>query len=316
MTRIVTLTLNPALDLSTETDDVLPDIKLRCAAPRSDAGGGGVNVSRAIAFLGGSSVAGLALGGATGDRVRRLLAAEGIETHDLGIAAETRENLSVISRKTGRQYRFVMPGGAWSLEDVQRASDELCARVSPGDVIVVSGSLPPGVSELDLVAMTDRLSAMDVRVMVDTSGAALRAYAQGAGRMLDVLRMDLDEAESLSGRALGTVPEVASFARDLSGAGVAGTVVVAKGAEGSITVTSEGHGWHVRPPQVSVVSKTGAGDSFVAGFALAFARGRSVRDATVQGVGAAASAVTSPDTDLCNARDAARYAERSTITEV
>lgn len=316
MTQIVTLTLNPALDLSTETEDVLPDIKLRCAAPRSDAGGGGVNVSRAIAFLGGTTVAGLALGGATGDRVRRLLAEEGIETLDLGVAAETRQNLSVISQSTGRQYRFVMPGGAWSQEDVLRASDVLCARVSPGDVVVVSGSLPPGVSEEHLVAITDRLAAMEVRVMVDTSGAALHAYATGAGHRLDVLRMDLDEAQSLCAQTLRTVPEVARFARRLASAGVAGTVIVAKGAEGSITVTSEGAGWHVRPPHVPVVSKTGAGDSFVAGFALAFARGQSVRNATVQGVGAAASAVTSPDTALCSARDAARFADSSTVTEV
>lgn len=316
MTRIVTLTLNPALDSSTDAEHVAPDLKLRCSAPRADAGGGGVNVSRAIAFLGGQSLAALALGGGPGERVRQLLRVEGIPVHDLGVAVETRQNLSVIARDTGAQYRFIMPGQTWTDVDVDRSCEALCKLARAGDLIVPSGSLPPGVGPGDLVALTNRLAVLGVRIVLDTSGAALQAFATGRAKTLHVLRMDLEEAQSLAGRDLDTVADVAQFGRELVDAGAAKSVIVAKGAEGSILVTSRGQGWHVRPPKVNVVSKTGAGDSFVAGVTLALAQGSSDLEATVRGVGAAASAVTTPDTDLCDGASAERYAALSTVTEL
>jgi 6-phosphofructokinase 2 len=78
---ILTLTLNPALDITTSTEKLLPQRKLRCSSPRYDAGGGGVNVSRAIKELGGTSRAFVALGGATGRQYLDVLARAGINTH-------------------------------------------------------------------------------------------------------------------------------------------------------------------------------------------------------------------------------------------
>ena len=73
MAAIVTLTMNPALDIATSTDRVVPTHKLRCAAPRYDPGGGGINVARAVHALGGDAVAIFPVGGAAGEMIRHLL---------------------------------------------------------------------------------------------------------------------------------------------------------------------------------------------------------------------------------------------------
>ena len=100
---VVTLTLNPALDMSTSVPKLIADEKLRCAEPMLDPGGGGLNVSRAIAALGGESLALVALGGLTGDRLARLIRAEGVPFLALTAPGETRQSLTVTEDATGRQ---------------------------------------------------------------------------------------------------------------------------------------------------------------------------------------------------------------------
>ena len=118
---VLTVTLNPALDLSTSTDEVVPELKLRCEAPDIDPGGGGINVSRAIANMGGRSRALVALGGATGTRLCDLLHQTGLPVLRLNAPGETRQSLSVIDRSDGAQFRFVLPGPEWRPSDVRGA---------------------------------------------------------------------------------------------------------------------------------------------------------------------------------------------------
>lgn len=296
MSRIITVTLNPALDLSTETAEVTPGVKLRCAAPRADPGGGGVNVSRAILKLGGESLCAVAAGGAAGATLLGLLEAEGLQARDLGLGLPTRESLSVIEASSGAQYRFVMPGPEWSADHLAAAMARIEGWCAPGDLLVPSGSLPPGVPADVFSDLGARMSARGVRMMLDTSGAALEAAALRRG--LYALRMDDTEAEGLAGRALPDVEASAAFAARLVAQGVAEIIQIARGGEGTVLATREGC-WHCAPPAVEVVSAVGAGDSHVAGFVLGVASGLGSVEACVQGVAAAASAVMTPDTALC-----------------
>ncbi len=107
---IVTLTVNPALDVSTTTETVMPEHKMRCGPSRVDPGGGGVNVSRVIERLGGHSTAIYAVGGATGQAYRQLLEAEGIIGRAIPITQSTRENITIDELSTGKQFRFVLQG--------------------------------------------------------------------------------------------------------------------------------------------------------------------------------------------------------------
>ena len=123
-TGIVTLTVNPALDLSTSTDRLVPEHKLRCGPSVVEAGGGGVNVSRIIARLGGASTALVTVGGATGGAYRELLAADAaalagdgaMATELIPIAGATRQNITIDEAATGAQYRHVLE----LLEEVTR----------------------------------------------------------------------------------------------------------------------------------------------------------------------------------------------------
>lgn len=304
MTRILTLTLNPALDISTETEAVAPDRKLRCAPPRIDPGGGGVNVSRAIASLGGASLPLVAAGGPAGAHLLALLRAAGLDPVDLVAPGETRRSLAVTELATGRQYRFVMPGPEWRDADADRVRVAVAAAAETGDMLVVSGSPPPGLAADFFLTLNRLLAPRGVRMILDTSGAALAAAARPSSQPLHVLRMDHEEAEALAGGAVSGVGAVADLASALAAGGAANIVAVAHGASGTVVATAGGR-WHCRPPRVRVVSKVGAGDSFVAAFTLGLSRGETAAQACAAGVAAAAAAVTTPDTQLCERETAA-----------
>ena len=168
MKPILTLTLNPALDMATEVAAMRPDEKLRCSDPQLDPGGGGLNVSRAVHLLGGESLALVALGGLTGDRLAELIRREGVMFLGITGPGETRQSLTVNEAATGRQYRFMLPGPVWRDEDQERVFMLLRAAGKPGGFSVISGSQPPGVP----VDFPARLAAAmaGMRVVMDTSG--------------------------------------------------------------------------------------------------------------------------------------------------
>jgi 6-phosphofructokinase 2 len=305
MTAILTITVNPALDLSTDCPAVVPDRKLRCSAPRVQPGGGGVNVSRAIANLGGQSRTLLAYGGPTGEMLTDLLREEGLTPESLGVGYPTRQSLSVRDKANGLQYRFMMPGPPWQDADRGAARAAIRAAVAPGVLVIPSGSLPEGLSVDFFLGLNAEIAEAGGRMILDTSGAALRRAAEARAGLF-VLRMDTDEAREISGRALVQVADVAVLAEELRENGAAEIVMIAAGAQGTV-ISSPGWRGLTRPPVVVPVSKVGAGDSFVGAFALALTRGDDPATACAWGTAAAASAVTVPDTDLCRRDDTERY---------
>ncbi|WP_101341551.1 1-phosphofructokinase family hexose kinase [Cereibacter azotoformans] len=304
MIPILTLTLNPAIDLAADVPQVLPGIKLRCTEPRVDPGGGGLNVSRAIRILGGQSTAFVALGGNVGGRLAALIAAAGIEIVAFAGPGETRESLTVTETGTGQQFRFMLPGARWSPARVEAALARIDRAVPKGGMVVLSGSLPPGVPA-DFPALVSNLLGQRARLLVDTSGAPLAHLAAGGVPDLDILRMDDSEAASLAGRPLDSVAETADFASALVARGVAGCVIIARGADGSVLADARGR-WHSRSEPVEVVSAVGAGDTFVGAFVLALARGAQPETALAHGVAAAAAAVITEATELCHPEDVER----------
>ncbi|SAL64024.1 1-phosphofructokinase family hexose kinase [Caballeronia humi] len=199
MTDIVTVTLNPAVDVATSVERVLDTRKLRCSAARRDPGGGGVNVARVVQRLGGDCVAVYLAGGPLGHTLRQLLEAEFVASACIEIAEETRENFSVRETSTGREFRFVLPGPTVTQPEWQSCIDHLDALHAPPRYLVMSGSLPPGVA-IDVYAQLTRSAQLHgTRVVLDTAGPALAA-ALDAGVYL--VKPSLNELPGLSGRAL------------------------------------------------------------------------------------------------------------------
>lgn len=295
---ILTITLNPALDLETHVDRLVPGQKLRCSPPRRDPGGGGINVARAVVALGGEATAAVASSGPGGAGLAQRLARAGVGVAILPAPGDTRQNLSVIEDATGAQYRFIFPGPTWAVADIEAVRAALLPLIAPGDLVVLSGSLPPGLSAADIVALAGTLTEAGGAVVADTSGEPLVALAR-AGLGLKILRMDDAEARELTGRPLDDVADSAAVARELVASGAAEIAILARGAEGSILASADGV-WFAPAADVPVASLTGAGDSFVAGATLALSRGMALPDVLIWGVSAASAAVTTEATDLCD----------------
>ncbi|MEM9756368.1 MAG: PfkB family carbohydrate kinase [Pseudomonadota bacterium] len=314
MTEILTITVNPALDLSTEAPAVIPDQKLRCSAPIVHPGGGGVNVSRAIANLGGQSHTLIAFGGATGGELVRLLREEGLTPESLGVNHPTRQSTSVLDHATGLQYRFMMPGPPWSAADCAVAREAVVSAVKPGALVVPSGSLPPGMPEDFFLDLAPEVRARGGRIILDTSGPALESAAAHPGDLY-VLRMDLAEAREVSGKSLVDVSEIAELAHDLRNKTGAPVIMIAAGAQGTVIDCAEWRGL-TRPPVVVPRSKVGAGDSFIGAFALSLTRGDDPVTACAWGTAAAASAVTTEGTELCSRAETERFFSQVTFMEL
>ena len=312
-TPIVTLTLNPALDLASDLVALIPDTKLRCTAPSLDPGGGGLNVSRAIAALGGESLALVALGGLTGDRLAGLIRDEGVAFLSMTAPGESRQSLTVTETSTGRQYRFMLPGPIWSAQDQERVFALLRASARPGAFGVISGSQPPGVPVDFPASLAQAMPGL--QVVLDTSGPALAQAVAHPIPNLVILRMDGDEAETLAGHQLISRSDTADFAAGLVARGVAQMVVVARGADGSVLVDKDRRIF-AKAAKVKVKSTVGAGDSFVAGLVLSLAKGEPRETALAWGAAAASAAVMSDATQLCKKADVLRLLPECVITQI
>ena len=310
MTQILTVTLNPALDLATSCKSVVPGPKLRCGPETAEPGGGGVNVARAIRQLGGQARALVALGGPNGEALGRLLEERGLDLVRHAAPGETRHSFSVTDETTGQQYRFVLSGPEWSAAQLDAVLDHLAQQATEGAFIVLSGSMPPGCAPGWIPRACARLSGR--RVVIDTSGAHLHHQATAPQPAPHVLRMDSAEARELSGSALTSRAASADFAEDLRQRGAAEIVIIARGKEGSVMATPAGR-WFASAANETVVSAIGAGDSFVGGFVMALAAGEPAPEALRRGTAAAAAAVMSPGTQLCLPQDFAALLPRTRL---
>lgn len=315
MSDILTITLNPAFDVSTSVGTVEPGPKLRCDQPRYDPGGGGINVSRAILRLGGVSTAFVALGGETGAMFHSLLDAEGFEVAQFKIEGNTRQSLAVIETSTGKQYRFQLPGPVWSPAQTASMLEHLRQHLSPGRVVVMSGSLPPGVPS-DIASTVNRLAVeCGSQLILDTSGAALTAAAGNSGPPFALLRMDGAEATEVSGRTFASPADLADYGLELVHDGVAKQLVMSMGSTGTVGVSADER-FFCQPPKLETLSAIGAGDSMVAAIALELSRGGSLTEAVRHGVAAAGSAVLTPATELCSKEVADEILGRVVTSEI
>jgi 6-phosphofructokinase 2 len=305
MRDILTVTLNPALDLATEVDRIIPDMKLRCAPAQLDPGGGGINVSRAISILGGTSRTFVVLGGHNGDHMAKLMTEAGLDLIVHPARGETRSSLSVSDKTTGEQFRFMLPGPEWLPVDIAAVTAAVTHTAEPGGLAVISGSIPPGVPMSIPVDLARAMNARGVDAVVDTSGAALKIAGAATDRAIHVLRMNHNEANDLAGRKLQSLKDSADFAEALVEQGAARIVIVARDHEGSVLATA-GLRLHAPAANVPVKSKVGAGDTFVGAFMLGLAQGQDLATALTRGVAGASAAVMTDATRLCRREDAER----------
>ena len=283
--RIVTLTLNPAVDLASTAASVVPTHKVRTFEERFDPGGGGINVARVIHVLGGDTLALIMTGGITGHLVEELLDEAGVQWQALNIRGRTRISLNVHDRKSGLEYRFV-PEGPNVEPDEWNGALKILQEVE-GEWVVASGSLPRGVP-MDFYAQAAAIAGRrGQKFVLDTSGTALRS---ALGPRIELLKLSLSELEFLVGRELPDLPSQERETASLIRSGAARMIAVSLGRDGAILGTHEGVS---RIPAMKIEERgtVGAGDSFLAGLLFGLARGMSHREALALGIASGAASI-------------------------
>ena len=299
MSSIITITFNPCIDVNSTIHSLAPDEKLRCSTPILYPGGGGINVSRAIKKLGGESTALYLAAGSNGRELTRMLDEEGIQSIVMEIKGNTRENLAVVDNSNGKQYRFIMPG---PLVDDSALINLTKIISSQKDLryIVVSGSLPPGMS----IQVFDELAKIAernaIRLIVDTSGQALKKAISSGVYMI---KPSVRELLFLSGLKEDEINvEMVGLVKNLLRWSYCQVIVLSMGPAGALLATKDMVRM-IRPPSVSPVSTVGAGDSLVAGIVWSLSQGRDLEEAVAYGCAAGTATTLKPGTSLCQLED-------------
>lgn len=300
MQRILTITLNPSIDKSISVAGLYPDRKLHCGVHDFQPGGGGINVSRALKNLGGLSECWFLEGGFHGAFLAQLIG-DGIVSRSFPIAGETRENLIVRDTSTGAQYLFDTEGPLVSEPEcgkILAALNDLTCT----DMIVASGSLPPGVASDFYARLAKIVKSKGMRLVLDTSGEAL-ALALKEG--LYLFKPNLREFCTLSGAVPENLADVQLKAMTMARSGSCEVAVISLGAGGALLATRD-YSEHIPAPTINSRGTVGAGDSMVAGIVYQLSKGADLRKAVGYGIASGAAATMAEGTSLCSIQDTER----------
>lgn len=268
--RVVTVTLNPAIDQTITLDRLEAGAVNRANFARIDAGGKGVNVASCLADWGvATAVTGL-LGRANASVFEALFDAKRIDDRCLRLSGETRTNIKLVDETGTTDVN--LPGlraDAGTLQAVGRTLADLCTADT---FVVLAGSLPAGLADDSYLQLLRVVAERGARAIVDTSGAPLSAVLDAPREWLPfAMKPNRHELETWAGREIRTCGEMLATAQGLRARGVA-MVVVSQGEAGAMFVNAQG-ALQARPPALKPASTVGAGDAMVAGLTAALVAG-------------------------------------------
>ena len=283
---ILTVTANPALDVSYAVDALVPHGSHRVRAVRERAGGKGVNVAAVLHDMGVPATALVLLGGGTGSAVERDLRARRVRWEAVACRGETRRTVNVVSAESGDATIFNEPGPSVSAEEVEALVARVEAAVVAGArVVVVCGSVPPGADPELYAQIVGVARAGGARTLVDASGEALLAACRAGADVALPNRSELLAATGAGSEAEGVAVLLELGVR---------CVVVSAGADGMRAVLADGHSWVARPGAVLRGNPTGAGDAAAAAVAAGLAARRGWSDILGDAVAWSGAAVLHP----------------------
>jgi 6-phosphofructokinase 2 len=296
--KIITLTLNPAIDRSGKVPQLLPGEKLRCVHESCHPGGGGINVARMLSRFGADVTAIFPTGGLTGELLKCMIRAERLNFISVDISGTTREDVSILNLSNGAQFRFIFPGTEMIQSDLQRCCDLALSHITAGCYFVMSGSLPPGASVDTYASLTDKAAEKGARVVLDSHGDML---VRSLGPALELFKLNELELEEITGTPVYDRERCIAAARLLLASG-ARMAAITRGAKGALLVTIS-DAWDAKAPAVHPVSTIGAGDTFLAALVLALACHRAPDEGLREAVAAGSAALLTEGTGLARPED-------------
>lgn len=257
---ILTLTLNPALDVSGKVEKLVPDEKSYVHDELHTPGGNGINAALIAHRLGSETLASGFLGGPNGEEIKFLLDREKLPHRFIPIAGKTRMNLTVSNMGNHKQTRLSFPGPVIKKSEFQKLKTSL-AQVRQSDIVLIGGSLPPGISAKDLSALIRNLKRKKIFVFVDTPGKILNDVISAHP---DFIKPNLLEFQELTGRKVQTIKAILPLARKLN---EFVRFVCISSVEGGALLVTRDSAWFAKTPRLQVRSTVGAGDSMVGAMA-------------------------------------------------
>lgn len=265
---ILTVTLNTSIDKAyCISNNLVKGTVMRVAECIDNAGGKGLNASRAVATCQEEVLATGFVGGNNGRLLCELLDADGIPHDFISVATETRCCINVLE-PDGTSTEFLEPGRPVSEEELQAFEDKLFELAQDADVVTMSGSIPAGLAQDTYARLISKIKALGKPCILDTSGTVLEKSLAAAPTMV---KPNTDEIAQILGREVSGMDEVAQAAAELHAQGIA-QVVVSLGGDGALMACESGV-WRGRAPKIEVINPVGAGDTMVGAFAAAIAKG-------------------------------------------
>lgn len=287
MTKIFTVTLNPAVDRELTVPQITYDRVLRSSSQRVDFGGKGFNVSRMLKSLGLGSTAMGFVGGKSGELLDEGLRPLGIQTDFVWIADETRTNVSIKSTDENQYIKINEPGPTITPREQEELIEKISRLCHPGDWWVLAGSLPPGIPENYYSRMINLIQNKKARVIFDTSGKALVKGCQAQPFMIKPNDFELQE---LSGMPVDNLEQIMTAAKSLQAKGIT-IIVVSLGKEGALLLSSKEY-FFAKTPPIKESNPIGAGDSMVGGMVWAMLKKYQLADILRWGVACGAAAAS------------------------
>jgi 6-phosphofructokinase 2 len=308
---IATITINPSLDQHITVDGMVLDGTNRWSRLHRYAGGKGIDVSRAVHEMGGRTIAYGFIGGPVGRAVEILLDEEGVPFSFTPIERETRTNFIITDSKSGRQTRIDAPGPHISKSEFERFQRKMLRMRPSPDLIVMGGSLPPGIPGNVYYSIIMEAKTFGVRTILDSEGQWL---VEGIKAKPYLVKPNVREAEGLLGRELPDEDAIIKGALDIVDMGVE-IAVISRGREGIIAATDK-EVLKAVPPEVKVKSAVGAGDCTIAGLALKLANEESLSKACRLAVALGTAAVLTPGTELARRSDAVELLPKVKVRKI
>ena len=308
--KIVTLTLNPAFDVHCTVASLTLGKEHLCAITDREAGGKGVNISRALTKNGVENLALVVLGEENGEDFCRRLESDGMRYLPLTLSGRIRENIT-IHPEVGEETRLSFAGFCVDESLLDKVEEAVAPALVRGDVVTLTGRIPSGIGMEAILDFVGRLQGRGVRVVIDSRSFSLDDLRQARPFLI---KPNAEEIAEYLGREVSGAEDVLEAARSLHADGIE-NVMISLGSKGALLVCDEGE-FLATPPRVEVISTIGAGDSSIAGFLSALSEGRACREALIRAVAFGTAACKSSGTRPPEPRDVAEIEGQVNMREL
>ncbi len=289
--NIITLTLSPAYDVHCRAEGLKLHHENFATVMRRDAGGKGVNISRALTQNGVQNCAVVALGAENAADFRASLDAFGMSWIEIPVAGRIRENYT-FHTPDGRETRISFPGAKVDAKILDRVEEVVSATIGNGDALTLTGRLPDGLQMADIKAFLRRMQAKGARVVIDSRSFSLSDLCDIRPWLI---KPNEEEIALYLGQDSPGFDAISEGARRLQQQGIQ-NVMVSLGSRGALLMT-DGGAWIATPPRVAVCSTIGAGDSSIAGFLAATGEGKAPAECLATAIAFGSAACMNPGTE-------------------